>query len=118
MKKTLFALLASLFLICNTGYATIVLPAVKWQLGETGFAGGIKFENMTNKKQYIQIVVNQGVVDVYTINSGAIHCETLLMADTSQASKICRLNPKDKLYIDLDIKSKSAFGNYQVAIVN
>lgn len=117
MKRTLLTALTSLLLICNTGFATTILSPVKWQLGSS-LAGGIKVENVTNSKQYVQVMVNKGMIDIYTVNSGVINCESSLTADSTQVSKICGLNPKDTLYIDLDKKSKSASGNYQVALMN
>ena len=62
-------------------------------------------------------MVKREIIDIYTVNSSIINCESSLTADTTQVSKICELNPKDTLYIDLDKKSQTAFGNYQVAIV-
>lgn len=118
MRRTLLTLLTSILLMCGTGFATTILSPVKWQLGSSSLAGGIKVENVTNNKQYIQVIVKKGIIDIYTVNSGVINCESSLIADTAQVSKICGLNPMDTLYIDLDMKSKSAFGNYQVAIVN
>jgi hypothetical protein len=103
--------------MCGTGFATTILSPVKWQLGVSGFAGGIHVKNTTQSKQYIQVVVKSGMIAIYTVNSRVINCESSLTADTTQVSKICKLDPEDTLYIDLDMNSKSASGNYQIAIV-
>lgn len=117
MKRILFTLITTSILMCGTGFATTILSPVKWQLGSSGFAGGIKVENTTKNKQYIQVVVEKGIIAIYTVNSRVINCESTLEADTTQVSRICKLDPEDALYIDLDMNSKSASGNYQIAIV-
>jgi len=87
---------------------------VKWRV--TQVTGGFSIKNGTTKHQYIQIVLNNGSVEVFkkTMNNG-IDCVASLGGNAVTRSTICELSPSETLYIDKDFSyPEDAVGTYQI----
>lgn len=123
-----------LFLISGISSVIISLPAyatstinlnknsafdpVKWRI--TQLTGGVNIVNGTTKPQYVQVVLNNGAVEVFkrTMNNGT-DCMVSLGGHSVTKATICELAPSETLYIDKDfIYPQDATGTYQVEMGN
>lgn len=91
---------------------------VAWRI--TQVTGGFSILNETTKKQFIQVVVNEGAIGTFKITKqNERDCVASLGGISVTKSTVCELAPNERLFIDKDFADQvDATGTYQVQIVS
>ena len=124
MKRNLFILIASCFILIGTAVAKdlpsqknnlVSFKSVHWKI--TLAEGGFALSNNTDRKEIIQVVHKKGSFSTFKRDTNdEVSCIAHLADDSHQLSTVCVLEPNDRLYVDLNFETlKEAEGTYQIA---
>lgn len=127
MKRILFTLIASCFILTGNAIAKDLSPlkdnpvsfkSVHWKI--TLADGGFTLKNNTDRNEIIQVVHKKGSFGTFKLDTNQeLSCVANFEDDSHQLSTICVLAPDEILHIDLDLVSlKDAEGTYQIAFEN